>query len=200
MKKVFFSLITVLFLFGLSTEVSAQSISECRLGTAWAVDPSRQLAENERLVKVPGGIVTISQRETPGSSHIVLRRCKLPETEIVIGGAIPWVKECGNTFWPEGWALPPVTPIADTFEKMKGDPGPPGPQGMKGEKGDKGDPGPQGPPGKDAVSKPKSKNWLVRNKWWVIGGLAGAGGGYAIWYYNNCPTCICPPGFAPGYK
>ena len=86
----------------------------CQLGTGFAVNPGRELAPGERVITVPGGVVKINQREAIGSSRIVFRRCVLPETEVVVGGVIPWVKACGNDIIPEGWTLPGIEPVATT--------------------------------------------------------------------------------------
>jgi hypothetical protein len=113
------------------------TLPTCQLGTRWAVDTQRPLAPGEQVVKVKGGPVLITQREQPGSNRIVLRRCNLPETDMVIGGVTPWVKACGNDAIPEGWVIPEL-------EVLKR--GPEGPQGPKGDVGPQGPLGPQGPP------------------------------------------------------
>lgn len=78
--------------------------------------------------------------------------------------------------------------------------GPMGPMGPQGLQGPMGPQGPKGDNGKDAVVPVVITTKRSNKKWWFIGGAAAAAGvGYAIWYYN-CPTCVCPPGFAPGYK
>jgi hypothetical protein len=120
--------------------VASATLPECQLGTRWAMNTARELAPNEKVVKVGGGVVLINQREMPGSNHIVFRECKLPEVEVVIGGVMPWVKACGNDFLPKGWVIPEMELLTI------GPAGPEGPQGPKGDKGDVGPAGPQGPP------------------------------------------------------
>lgn len=142
MKRIVLVIMGVLFL---GTLAEAQTtIATCQLGTAFAVNPNRQLAPGEKIVTVPGGIVTISQREKPGSSRIVFRRCILPPTDVVIGGVHPWVKKCGNNVTPEGWQIPGTEPIPGPPGE-KGDPGLPGPPGQPGLPGTPGLRGPQGP-------------------------------------------------------
>ena len=83
-------------------------LPDCHLGTAFAVDPFRPLAQGEEIVDATGGPVVISQRETPNSIRIVYRHCNLPKTKAVVGGSTgPWVKICGNQIaQTEGWSLP----------------------------------------------------------------------------------------------
>lgn len=119
----------------LTISASAQTtIPPCQLGTAWAVDPHRQLADGEEIYQLPEArVVTISQREKPGSSHIIFRRCTLPKgTNIVRNGATEWAKPCGNTILAEGEALAMA---------LRGEIGPQGFTGPEGPRGRKGDPG-----------------------------------------------------------
>jgi hypothetical protein len=148
-------------------------VKECQLGSAWAVNTDRQMAEDEQITTQTGGIVVISQREAPGTQKIVFRRCNLPPgTEVVIGGPVPWVKKCGNALiQTEGWLLP--TPY-----RLQG---PPGPQGLPGEPGIQGPAGPQGPQGIQGPTGPQGPKAFVpppkRSKKWpwiVAGGVAGA--------------------------
>lgn len=120
----------------------------CQLGTAWAVDPNRKLAEGEKIVTVQGGTVTIAQRETPGGQKIVFRRCTLPATEIVMGGPTPWVKLCGNAVLAtEGWNLPLPAPATNGRDGDKGEKGGMGLDGQRGQDGPRGPAGPPGSPG-----------------------------------------------------
>ena len=116
---------------GISALAEAQLTPTCRTGTELSVNPNRQLAPGESFVMVPGGIVTITQRETVGSSHIVFRRCILSPQEVAVGGIKPWVKACGQDIVPEGWTIPGMKPR----DGLDGAPGKPG------AKGDNGDPG-----------------------------------------------------------
>jgi hypothetical protein len=80
----------------------------CNIGGVVAVDKNRKLAPGEEITMETGGIVVIAQREAPGSTHIVFRRCVLQNGEpVVIGGLVPWAKNCGNAIiQTEGWKLP----------------------------------------------------------------------------------------------
>ncbi len=178
-------------------------IKTCEIGTSFSVNKNRQLAPGEEVIKltVPpeGWIVTTTQRETPRSTTLELKRCKLApgkEYEFVVGGILPWFKLCGQDFVPEGWKI-------EGMERT-GPQGPQGPQGFRGEKGEKGD---KGDPGRDGcnagmhhefnnetrefecVPDPKKRGWLTKKKGLIIGGLAlAAAGGYTAWYL------YCPPG------
>jgi len=107
-----------------TSEVSGQTT--CQLGTALAVNPGRQLAPGEKEVTATGGVVTLTQRERAGSSHIVLRRCILPAgTKLACGPAGCWVRVCGNdVVATEGWTLPGVGIVgAEGPQGKRGDPG-----------------------------------------------------------------------------
>lgn len=164
------------------------TLAPCRLGTDWAVNPARTLAPSERVIHVTGGPVTISQREAPGSTHIVFRRCNLPETDAVIGGVMPWVKICGNDFTPEGWDLPTPS-LAEAVEKAvkalpAAPPGKRGPRGFQGRDGLNGKDGKNAPAPPAPVVKKHSHKWV----WWVAGAaVVSAGVGYAVWYFQPCP-------------
>ena len=108
LKNFFFTLIFALTAVMASAQTTTTPV--CHLDTAWAVKPGRQLTTNEYIVSAKGGPVTISQMETPGGPHVVLRRCILPAgTEVVVSkvSGFYWVKECGNLVVPEGWDLIP---------------------------------------------------------------------------------------------
>jgi hypothetical protein len=154
-------------------------IKKCVIGSPFAVNTSRELAPGEEVITTScDRLVEIKQRIKPGSSHLTSVTCILPEdTNVVIGGTLPWVKECGNDFVPQGWQLPLAAsqrPIPGTPgpKGEKGDSiiGPPGPRGLQGEKGEKGDQGPQGLPA-PIVDKKKS-----HKKAWIIGGTAAGVG------------------------
>lgn len=165
----------------------------CNIGTPVAIDPNRQLAPGEEITTETGGIVVITQKESPGSTHILLRRCILEKGEpVVIGGILPWVRRCGNALpQTEGWTLP----IAKSQRIMpgtpgeKGDTGPRGPEGLPGQsvKGDKGDKGDRGEPGTPApiptvaVAPKKHHGKVIATT--VIG--VGVGIGVAIWAENH---------------
>lgn len=131
-KFVFFAVLSTLFTF--SAMALEKETPPCHLGTAWSVNPDRQIESWEKSIRTPSGVIAdVTQREKPGSSHIVTRRCKLPEdTEVIYGGVGgPWIKVCGNGMSNiEGWTIPIHLPR-----------GPRGYQGDRGEKGDKGDKG-----------------------------------------------------------
>ena len=169
-------LVLVALLVGFSP-IEVQTTPTCQLGTAWAVNPGRQLAPGEKILTVQGGpqmIVTTTQRETPGSSHIVHRRCSLPlgPHEVVIGGILPWMKICGQDFVPEGWIVPGMV--------LQGPMGPQGPQGLMGPTGPQGQ---QGPAGENfTVPPPKSGC----GTWCKVGiGAAIIGGVVAVGEHNN---------------
>lgn len=171
--KLFLAITAVAFL--VTVAVVAEDCKPCQLGTAWAVDPGRKLAEKEEIVKVEGGIITTSQRETPNSSHIVFRRCiLLAGKEVVIGGSVPWVKECGNALiQTEGWILPPASwqkiDLSELVKSISVPPGPPGPPGPQGEQGIQGLPAEWVPPPSVAPKK-SNKKW-----YWIAAGGAVAG-------------------------
>ena len=168
-----------------------ERIPTCRLGTDWAVDTRRGLAPGGGITTRTGGIVVLAQRETPGSTHIVFRRCILPVgTEVVIGGTEPWVKECGNALiQTEGWSLPlaasqkilgPQGPKGE-----KGDPGIQGPVGSQGPKGDPGEKrdsvkGDREDPEITVVVTPPSQRWW-RKRWFKVVAFIGGGlAGYSV--------------------
>ena len=117
----------------------------CKFGSALSVDPNRQLAEGEKVISVQGGPIMTIQRRIAGSNDIVFLRCMMPPgTQVVVGGPTPWVKICGQEFWPEGWALPGPPPAKDGRDGAPGKAGEPGQDGLDGAPGA---PGAQGPPG-----------------------------------------------------
>ncbi len=103
------------------------------------------MVAGEYTITVPaGGVIITTQRDKPNSNTIVFRRCQLAkEEEIVVGGASPWFKRCGQDFWAEGWIIPGTGPITGLT-------GPTGPQGPTGIQGLTGPTGPQGPSGSSA--------------------------------------------------
>lgn len=165
------SLVLFVFLLTIATMANAETVAPCQLGTNWAVDPSRQLADGEEIFKLPASrIVTISQREKPGSSRIVWRRCSLPAgTQVIRGGATEWVKVCGNTILAEGEALRLA---------LRGEVGPQGPRGFTGE---------QGQPGENLVPPRRplcGESWKTGRRWGcvaaaaiIVGFAASQGGG-----------------------
>jgi hypothetical protein len=152
-----FALIAAIASAVMAGTAKADDLRPCQLGTAWAVNPDRQPADGEHEVSARGGPVLMTQRETPGSSHIVWRRCNLAANEKVVVGGTPWVSKCGNDFLPLGWLLP---------EPPK--------QGLQGTTGPRGPEGPQGKPGaagKDAeLPLPPPLLWGI------------SGGGSRDWY------------------
>jgi hypothetical protein len=162
----------------------------CRIGTALAVNPERELAPGEKIIKTPlFGVVKMDELKSPGSNVIVSVMCVLPAgTEVVVGQfpPVPWVKKCGNNFTPIGWSLPyDAKPIS----------GPQGLRGEKGDKGDKGDPGqsiigpkgdrgaegpmgPQGLPGTSAIAPPKKKRKKLAIL--IVGGAVAVGAVVAV--------------------
>lgn len=176
------------FLFVFATMASADTVApQCQLGTQWAVDPSRQLADGEEIFKLPASrVVTISQREKPGSSRIVWRRCSLPAgTQVIRGGATEWVKVCGNTILAEGEALRLA---------LRGEIGPQGPQGPRGFTGE---------PGKDLtpIKRPLcGESWRTGRRWAcvavaaiVVGAAASQGGGDDKEKVTTLPPCTSLP-------
>jgi uncharacterized membrane protein YgcG len=119
--------------------LQAETVPACQIGTAWAVNPQRQMVAGEHSITVPaGGVVVTTQRDKPGSNVIVFRRCRLAQAEeVVVGGASPWFKKCGQEFWAEGWVIPGTGPIT-------GATGPVGPTGLQGTQGPVGPTGPAG--------------------------------------------------------
>ncbi len=184
------SLIVLVFCFSATPVANAQTKTTvatptCRIGTAFAVDIHREVMTFEKVIKVPGGVVNIAERETPGSSHIVYRRCILPEIEVVVGGITPWVKACGNDFTPEGWTLPGPELVAGPAgpQGTEGKIGPAGPAGPQGTEGKIGPEGPRGPKG-DTWYPPKKGRWLTWKKVAVVGG--GLAGAEILYYYWPC--------------
>lgn len=187
MRAIAFVLALVLGLSPLEAQVKA-----CQLGTAWAVNPARSLAQGERIVKVQGGVALVSQRDAPGSNRIIFKRCAVPAgTEIVVGGEGPWIKICGNLIaQPEGWVIPGVGPVAGTA-------------------GIQGPVGPQGPPGQVVyVPTPTPATDLFHGQYqvrgngfptwakWLIGTGAAVGAGFVV--ANNWPHKDKPAGKGPG--
>jgi hypothetical protein len=137
----------LLFVFALSLALAHTTMAlepntpQCHLGTAWAIKPERKVETWEKSILTPAGVIAdVTQRETPGSSHIVIRRCELPEkTEVIYGGVGgPWIRKCGNAMSNiEGWTIPIELPM--------------GPRGYKGDKGDRGERGPKGDQGETLV-------------------------------------------------
>ena len=185
MKKNF-SFFFFIFLLAVPASTLETDAPPCRLGTDWAVNPSRALAPGEEAVTVSGGTVVMNQRESPGASRIVFRRCILPATQVVVGGTAPWVKGCGNTFTPEGWALPIPTGVLAALRGPGGPQGPPGPEGPQGPEGPMGPEslrGPRGFPGEDLLPRRPlcGESWRTGRRWGctVVGILVG-GGIYAL--------------------
>lgn len=130
------AVITYLVLFGWPTSASAQTnrsetaVPVCQLGTAWAINPNRALAEGEKFITIVGSgqVLTTTQRERPGSSRLLLTRCKLAEGmkyEVGVGGIMPWFRICGQDFMPEGWTVPEMARVGP--RGPQGEPGSPGP-------------------------------------------------------------------------
>lgn len=178
MKKIVPSFVFMVLVI-VSSRAQAQTtvvpVPTCQIGTQYSVNPNRQLAPRESIVKVSGGIVTITQREKPGSSHIVFRRCVLPPNEVVVGGILPWVRKCGQDFIPEGWIVPGMQALQGLPGPIgpqgpKGDKGDPGLQGLMGLRGDKGDKGDSGERGLKGDSPP-----VIHKKEMVSWGFTGGG-------------------------
>lgn len=166
--------------------VSAQQMTPtCNMGTAFAVNPNRQMAPGEEITNKTGGVVVVAQRETPGSTHIVFRRCTLPRgEEVVIGGTIPWVKKCGNALvQTEGWTLPLVAASQKPVVAPAPEPKPQVEVQKEVEKTKEGDvnvnvnvnihnpPPPPTPPAVAPPPKKKSKKWVA-----ILVGAGAAGG------------------------
>jgi hypothetical protein len=200
----------VLILFALCAPASAQTkkpvadaTTTCKLGTEYSINPGRQLAAGEKEVTIyePGKVVITTQREAPGSSHIVLRRCKLPDEKLkgVVGGVMPWFKICGQDFTPEGWSLPveppPATAPAPPQTIIVKVEGIPDTIRLKGEVVHSGEVKlihdgtvvPAAPPPTFAPApfpEPRKKGFPWKKTLAIGGGIAA--GGYAAWYYWPC--------------
>lgn len=166
---------------------------ECRFGTDWAVNKSRPVASDEKLYRLEGGPAVVAQRETPGSSRIVFRRCNVPQgTEAYCSVRGCWIKVCGNDLAsPEGWKFPIETLM-----------GAQGPQGQKGDKGDQGLPGqivyvPTAPT-TDHFNGPYKVRGNGFPTWakWLIGTGVAVGAGLVV--ANNWPHKDEPKGKPPG--
>lgn len=86
---------------------------QCNLGTDWSVNKNRPVASDEKLYRLEGGPAIVAQREAPGSTHIVYRRCNVPPgTEAYCSIRGCWIKVCGNDLGsPEGWKFPIEIPM-----------------------------------------------------------------------------------------
>jgi hypothetical protein len=157
MKKIFFMVFCSL-IFVSNNGFVQEKVPVCQIGSNLAVDLNRELAPGEEITTETGGVVVISQKETVGSTHMVFRRCVLPEkTEVVIGGTEPWVKKCGNALiQTEGWSLPLAA--SQKISGPRGFSGLPGKNGIDGKDGKNGRDGRDGKNGKDGIDGANGKD------------------------------------------
>jgi hypothetical protein len=160
MKKLIFCFCSLILLVSNNSFASEkkEKIPECKIGSALAVDPNRELAHGEEITTETGGVVVISLRESIGSRNIIFHRCILSDGEpVVIGGQVPWVKKCGNALiQTEGWSLPLAE--SQKIRGPKGDKGDPGINGTNGERGPRGFPGTNGTDGINGINGTNGEN------------------------------------------
>jgi hypothetical protein len=136
------------FLFFALALAAQAATPPCVLGKATAINPRREIAEDERLV--------ITDRETTPrlkfkaldnkgrpTGKFKVGNCVLPAgTEVVANaeGMMVWVKQCGNDEVNRNIPVAPPTPPIP-IPGPKGEPGPRGDPGPKGEPGSRGEPG-----------------------------------------------------------
>jgi len=176
MRKFVVALFIVTLLAGLA---SASETPQCRLGTAWAVDPAGyKPAPGEWNFSAPkGALVVMEHREAPSSSKIREVLCTLPEDVKSWAPAPgtpgnPHAEICANGFVPQGWSIP-LPP--NFLASLRGERGKQGPPGSKGPKGD---------PGEDLKSSlpltQPASGWNCGTGCKVLVGLGIAGGVYLV--------------------
>jgi len=168
--KVVFAL---LFTFvGLGT-VAEASLPVCSLGGPTAVNPDRQLADDETFVVTDRDLV-VNLRFRP-TKEFPLRagECILPAgKEVAVrNGFLVWVRECGNDELNQNIPIgPPPTPLREYVRGIKGDPGDPGQDGLDGKNGRDG-----GNPTSVSVAE-DGPNWTKR----IIVAVVVIGGGWLL--------------------
>jgi len=133
--KVVFAL---LFTFvGLGT-VAEASLPVCSLGGPTAVNPDRQLADDETFVVTDRDLV-VNLRFRP-TKEFPLRagECILPAgKEVAVkNGRLIWVKECGNDELNQNILVGPLRDYVRGLQGVKGDPGKDGLDGKDGRDGE----------------------------------------------------------------